>query len=164
VNPKSKKESVLMKVLHFALLVVMVAGLFGCAGLTRDEEAPRVTINSFKSAPNEGKAPRFEIGLHITNPSTSELTLQGLSYTLELSGHEVLNGVSNQLPVIEPYGEADVVLYAQVDLIGSIRLITGLIRDKQKTIPYLLKAKLDPGGFRPNIYANREGVIDLSKH
>jgi LEA14-like dessication related protein len=152
-----------MKTLNTILLVVLIAGLFGCAGQVRDEEAPKVTINSFKSVPNEGKAPRFEIGLHITNPSRNELTLQGLSYTLKLAGNEVLNGVSNQLPVIEPYGEADVMLYGQIDLIGGIRLVTGLIRDKQKTIPYQLKAKLDPGGFRPNIYANREGVIDFSK-
>ena len=153
-----------MKTLNIVLLVMIVAGLLGCTGQVRDEEAPRVTINSFKSAPGEGRAPRFEIGLHITNPSRNELALQGLSYTLELAGHEVLNGVSNQLPVIEPYGESDVVLYAQVGLISSIQLIVGLIRDKRKTIPYQLQARLDPGGFQPNIYASREGVINLSNY
>jgi len=145
-----------------SLLSFIVILLTGCAGLTHDYETPRVNVTSFKSLPREGIAPRFEIGLHIINPNRTPLELEGISYSLNLEGHEVMTGVSNQLPVIEAYGEGDVIIQAGIDLLGSIQLVMGLMSKQRNKFTYSLKAKLDPGGLRPNIYVSREGTINLS--
>lgn len=151
-----------MEYIRSSLLLLMVALLSGCAGQLHDYETPKVNVSSFKSLPNKGTGPRFEIGLHIINPNRSPLKLQGLVYTLHLEGHEVMTGVSNQLPVIEAYGEEDIVIQASVDLLGSIRLVMDLMSEQRDEFSYSLKARLDPGGLRPNIYVSREGTIMLS--
>ena len=87
--------------IQLLFLLLAASLLAACAGQIRDYETPKVNITSLKSLPNEGSGPRFEIGLNIINPNATPLALRGLSYTLELEGHEVLTGVSNQLPVVE---------------------------------------------------------------
>ena len=144
------------------LLLLMFSLLSACAGQLRDYEDPRVNITSFKSLPNEGAGPRFEITLNIINPNPTPLELRGLSYSLILEDHEVLTGVSNKLPVIPAYGEADIIIHATVDLLSSIRLIVDLMQNKREGINYVLKAKLDPGGLRPSIRVTREGNLSFS--
>lgn len=143
-------------------MLLIISLVSGCAGQLRDYETPKVNITSFKSLPSEGTGPRFEIGLNIINPNATALELRGLSYTLQLEGHEVLTGVSNKLPVIAAYGEETIIIQATVDVLGSIRLVLDLMNNKRDQFAYSLKAKLDPGGLRPNIHVTREGVISLS--
>ena len=146
------------------LFFLLITGLLtACAGQVRDYETPKVNITSLKSLPNEGSGPRFEIGLNIINPNATPLELRGLSYTLELEGHEVLTGVANQLPVIEAYDDEDIVIQATVDVISGIRLVVDLMNNRRESFDYILKAKLDPGGLRPNIHVTREGNISLTK-
>ena len=151
-----------MKHISSSILLFLVVLLAGCAGQLYDYETPKVNVSSFKSLPGEGIGPRFEIGLHIINPNRSPLELQGLAYTLHLEGHEVMTGVSNQLPVIAAYGEENIIIQASVDLFGSIRLVMDLMSERRDELYYSLEAKLDPGGLRPNIYVSREGSIMLS--
>ena len=143
-------------------LLFMISLLSACAGQLRDYEDPKVNIASFKSLPNEGSGPRFEITLNIINPNATPLELRGLSYSLILEDHEVLTGVSNKLPVIPAYGEADIIIHATVDLLSSIRLIVDLMQKRREGIDYVLKAKLDPGGLRPSIRVTREGSLSFS--
>jgi len=150
------------KYINRALLLLIISLASGCAGQISEYEDPKVSVTSVKSLSGEGRGPRFEIGLNIKNPNRSALKLSGLSYSLHLEGHEVLSGVSNQLPVIEPYGEEDITIQASVDLLSSIRLVVDLMNKKRDKLSYALKAKLDPGGLRPNIHVTREGEIALS--
>jgi LEA14-like dessication related protein len=145
----------------FACLAFIVA-VAGCASLEPGFETPSVGVTSFRILPSEGAAPKFEIGLHIINPNRSLLKLEGLVYSVSLEGHKVLTGVSNNLPVIEAYGEGDVVLIANADLLNSISFFAGLLRSKQETFEYKLDAKLDIGSFRPRIHVVKDGEISLS--
>jgi LEA14-like dessication related protein len=151
-----------MKYIGSNIILLIVVLMVGCAGQIHDYETPKVNVSSFKSLPSEGTGPRFEIGLHIINPNRSPLELQGVAYTLHLEGHEVMAGVSNQLPVIAAYGEENIIIHAGIDLLGSIRLIMDLMSKRRNKLSYSLKAKLDPGGLRPNIHVSREGTIMLS--
>jgi hypothetical protein len=136
--------------------------LFGCAGLEPCFENPTVGLSSFRFLPAEGMAPRFEIGLHIVNPNRTPLKLEGIAYSVILGGHRVLTGASSDLPVIEAYGEGDVVLTATTDLLRSISLISMLLRQPQDTVTYELDAKLDIGGLRPRIHLQEQGEISLA--
>ena len=144
------------------LLFLIISLLTACAGQLRDYEDPKVNITSFKSLPTEGAGPRFEITLNIINPNATPLELRGLAYSLILEGHEVLTGVSNKLPVIPAYGEADIIIHATVDVLSSIRLIVDLLNNRPDEFAYVLKAKLDPGALRPSIRVIREGTISFS--
>ena len=150
--------------LRFARIIVcltLAVAMFGCAGLEPGFETPTVGVNSFRVLPSKGAVPRFEIGLHIVNPNRSALKLEGLVYSLTLEGHKVLTGVSNDLPMIEAYGEGDVVLIATADLLNSIGLFATLLQSQQENFDYELDAKLDIGSFRPRIHVLKKGQISL---
>ncbi len=150
---------------RFARIVVcliLIVAMFGCAGLEPGFETPTVGVSSFRILPSTGVAPRFEIGLHIVNPNRTALKLEGLVYSVTLEGHKVLIGVANDLPVIEAYGEGDVVLIATADLLNSIALFATLLQSQQEIFDYELDAKLDIGSFRPRIHVVKKGEISLS--
>jgi LEA14-like dessication related protein len=147
-----------VSVIFCSLLFLMVSG---CATLQSDYEKPSVIITDFRALPSEGIAPKFQIGLHIINPNRTELALIGISYSATLEGHEILKGVSNRLPVVEAYGEADLTLVATTDLFSSIGLFADLMNEQRDTFNYLLKVKMDIGGIRQNIHVKKEGSISL---
>ena len=143
-------------------LIFMVAA--GCAPLQRGYETPIVSITSFEAQPSKGVIPQFQIGLHIVNPNRTALNLKGLAYTIFLEGRKIMTGVSNTLPRIEAYGEADVVLMASIDLFNSIGFFTDLVRNRKKDqIAYLFSARLDAGNLYPLIRASKKGTISLTQ-
>jgi len=146
------------------LLLFLILFVSGCAPLQPGYETPIVSITSFEAIPTQGLIPQFQIGLHIVNPNRSPLDLKGVSYTISLEGHKIMTGVSNQLPLIEAYGEGDVLLTASVDLFSSIGFFTDLIRTQTKEkISYSLNAKLDAGSLHPMIRVTRKGEISLTQ-
>ena len=118
--------------LIFTSLLFLFPIMGGCAGLQPGYEKPAVNITSFRAIPTDGAIPQFEISLHIINPNRTSLKLKGISYTIALEGYKIMTGVSNQLPVIDAYGEGNVTLTASVDLFSSIGFITDLIRNQGK--------------------------------
>ena len=150
--------------LRFAKIVcclILIIAVFGCAGINNGFETPTVGVSSFQVLHSEGAIPRFEISLHIINPNRTELKLEGLVYSVTLEGHKVITGVSNDLPIIEAYGEGEVTLIASADLLNSIRLVAALLNSQQEKFDYKLEAKLDIGRFHPRIYVVEKGEISF---
>lgn len=140
----------------------MISFVSGCAGISNpDFESPVVSLQSFRVIPGQSITPKFEITLHVLNPNRDPLDFEGIFYIVDIEGYEVLAGVSNTLPTIEPYGEADIVLEAGVDLIKSIKLISSLMQQPRDQFTYGFKAKLDPGGMTREIRIQEEGEFNL---
>lgn len=150
--------------LLFISLLFFFLIMGGCAGLQLGYEKPAVNITSFRAIPTDGAIPQFEIRLHIINPNRTSLKLRGISYTIALEGYKIMTGVSNQLPVIDAYGEGNVTLTASVDLFSSIGFITDLIRNQGKEkISYIFEAKLDAEALYPPIRITKMGVVSLTQ-
>ncbi len=148
----------------FGLLLVIwsFSLLGGCAGMMRSTlNTPDVSLQTFRVLPQQGVGPRFEIGLHIINPNREPLNFFGIYYTVDIEGYKVLSGVSNNLPTVEPYGEADIYLEAGVDLLSGIRLLSSLMNDPRESFKYGFKAKLDPRGYLRDIIIQEEGEFNL---
>lgn len=143
--------------------ITLVFSLFlsGCTMFHSDYETPSVHVTTFKALPTQGIAPRFEIGLHVINPNRQALELDGLHYIIEIEGHRILEGVSNQLPVIAAYGEGDVTLEASANIINSLRLLTDLSQQQRDHFKYEINVKLDVGALRPRLKVIKEGEISL---
>ena len=144
------------------LLLSILCLAVACAPLLPTFETPTVSVSSFRVLPGNSIVPTFEIGLHVANPNRLPLKLAGLSYNVELEGYRILSGVSNQLPVIAAYGEGDVLLQAQPDLLNTIGLFTRLMNRPQDNFSYNLEALLDVGGLIPKIRVSKEGSLSLS--
>jgi LEA14-like dessication related protein len=145
-----------------ALLLLMLFTLTGCAGLGVQREPPRVNLQSFRMVPIEGAAmPGFEFGLQVINPNAEPLRLQGIAYSIRLDGQRLIDGVANDLPVIEAYGQAVVTLQAGVNMLGGIRLLSRLMSEPQSAWEYEFEAKLDPVGFGLPIRIRETGKVEL---
>jgi LEA14-like dessication related protein len=150
------------KIFSFLTAVWMSLFLTGCAGLQNSSfEPPVVSLHTFKVLPQEGITPRFEIGFRIINPNLDPLNLEGIFYTVDIEGHRILAGVSDNLPTVAPYGEANITLQATVDLIKGIQFISSLIKTPRDVFKYSFNAKLDPGGLTPKIIIREEGEFHL---
>jgi len=141
--------------------MVLVLLLSGCAGLPIDFEEPTLTVTSIALRNSNSMAPQFDIMLRITNPNRIALDLVGMSYTVQLAGNKVMTGVTNDLPVIEAYGETDVSISALVSLIGSMKLLNDLMVRNPEQIEYVFDARLDIGRLYPRINISRSGRISL---
>lgn len=130
--------------------------------MTSDFDPPRVALESFKALPSEGSTPRFEIKLRITNPNTQSLDIAGISYSVEVLDRELISGVTNEVPLIEGYGEEVVTLEAGLQLFQLVRLLTGLAQESASNLDYRFAAKIDFNGFLPTQRIEETGTIDLS--
>ena len=146
-------------------LMLCLAGILlaaACGELKPDYETPTINVSYFRPLPGKGIAPRFGIGLHVINPNDFALDIRGISYTVSLQGQKIVVGVARDLPTVPAYGEADIDLQAATDVISSIKLITGLMRDPQQVISYELDARLDIRGFARKVHVVREGEFSFS--
>lgn len=146
-----------------ALLVIALVSLIssGCASLRPGYETPTVTVTSFRAVPNQGALPEFAIGLRVINPNASGIELRGVSYAIELEGHEVIKGVSNDVPRIGPYDSGDFTVTASVSLLAGIGLLNDLLREPKDAFTYAFNAKLDAGILSPDIRIRDTGTVSL---
>lgn len=150
---------------RFACVAILASmtGLQSCTTLDPDYETPTVIVSSFRSVPSEGAIPDFEIGLRVINPNSQPLTLRGVAYTVSLGGHELIKGVGHDLPVIDAYGEDDLVLKASANLVAGIRLVNEMINRPVDKLPYEFEAKLDTSALWRAIRVRDAGEITLGQ-
>lgn len=143
-------------------VVIMLIMLSACASWWHSYEAPQINVTSFALAPDSsGVAPRFLIGLQVINPNRSALPLAGMSYSVEVEGNRILSGAKPDLPRIEGYSSADIVIEASPDLLGSARLLNQLLSSQQQTLDYLFKARFDVGALLPYVTIEERGEFGL---
>jgi LEA14-like dessication related protein len=152
-------HSILLRPPVWRLCLPLIVLLSACAALRPGYETPTVTVSSFRALPSAGAVPNFEIGLEVLNPNREPLELAGISYTVSLDGHDIIKGVGNDLPVIKGYGTGNVTLTATANLLAGVGLFTDMMRGPKDSFEYRLRAKLDPGGFRPSIRVEESGTL-----
>ncbi|MDT8311270.1 MAG: LEA type 2 family protein [Methylophaga sp.] len=145
-----------------AILVLVL--LNACASWAPGYEQPQINLTSFALAPDSnGLAPRFLIGLQVINPNRQALPLQGMSYSVEVEGNRIFSGAEPDLPRVEGYSSADIVIEASPDLLGSARLFNQLLSGQQQTLDYLFKARFDIGALLPYVTIEERGEFGLEQ-
>jgi Late embryogenesis abundant protein len=143
----------------FWVCVLMTLG--GCASLTPEIDPPKITLESLNPLPSEGGSPRFEIKLRIANPNNQTFDIAGISYGVEIQGKELISGVTNDVPVLEPYSEEVVTVEAGLQLFQLLRLLTSLGKDTADALDYRFTAKIDFNGFVPTQRIEETGSFTL---
>lgn len=148
-------------ILSFVLVLALGLGLSGCASLTSEMDPPTVTVESFRNLPSQDIGPRFEIKLRVANPNKQTLDIVGISYTIDVMDKELISGVTNEVPVIEPYSEEVVTLEAGIHMFSVLRLLAGLGKSSADTLDYRFAAKIDFRGFIPTQRVEETGSLSL---
>ena len=146
-----------IRLLTVSFLLLVLLG--GCATLSPGFEEPTLQVNSIRLKNSNSLAPEFEISLQVTNPNRDDLSIDGMTYTLNLAGNKVVSGAANDLPTIPAYGEADVKIMATLSLLGGFKLLNDLMNQYQESVGYEIIVRLDVGKFYPRITIQREGVF-----
>ena len=150
-----------MNAVRSLIVLVVLLMLSSCASIMPEVDPPKVTLESFKSVPGEGGAPRFEIKLRIVNPNKQSLDIAGISYSVEIFDKELISGVTNEVPLVEAYTEEVVTLEAGLQLFQLVRLLAGLGQEPTDTLDYRFSAKIDFKGFVPTQRIEDSGSIKL---
>ena len=137
--------------------------LAACATLTSDFDPPTVSMQSFRLLQGDSSVPRFEIKLRVTNPNTQSLDIAGISYDIEVRDKKLLSGVTNDIPVIEGYSDAEVVLQADLQWLQLLRLVAGLAQEELKSLDYQFSAKIDFNGLMPTQRIKEQGTFDFTQ-
>jgi hypothetical protein len=77
-------------------------------------------------------------------------------------GKELMSGVTNEVPRIEPYGDAVVTVESSLKLFQLLRLLADLGTHPTDRIDYRVAAKIDFAGLIPTQRVEQTGEIDLS--
>lgn len=148
--------------LRAIVLCGLLMGLSSCASLSGSYEKPQVNVTSFNLAPNtQGMAPRFDIGIQIINPNRVSLPFRGMTYAVEIEGYRILSGATPDIPTVPAYGQADFVIQASPDLLGSARLLGDLLSRQRNSLAYNFSARLDAGRLIPMINIEEAGQLQL---
>jgi len=144
-------------------ILLLIVGLVGCATLSPAFETPKIQVLSIQRLSAQGMDQRLLVELNVQNPNAMDLPLKGLSYALLIEGNEVASGVSGDVPMIPAYSEARIALPVTTNLMGLVRLVTGLMMKGQQNLNYELRAKLDVGiALIPKLNVSEKGTIPLS--
>lgn len=141
--------------------ILLAALLAGCVSLPADFKEPGVSVISVRPRVLNSMTPEFDILLRVTNPNRKALEIAGLTYEVILAGSKVIDGVASDLPRIEAYGEAEVMLRARADLLGSLGVLSRLMENPGAPVDYEFKAEIDIGAFYPTVKVNKIGAVSL---
>jgi len=125
------------------LLIALLAA--GCAGLKI--QSPSVTLAGMEVIEANLFEQRFAFKLRVQNPNDSEISITGLSFSVEINGQLFAKGVSDKPATVPRFGEAVLEVAAVSNLTGILRQVNELRRTNREEVTYRIKGRLMTGSF-----------------
>jgi LEA14-like dessication related protein len=144
-----------------ALLLLCLIGLTACATLGEREQRLKVTMSSIIPLESTLMEQRYLIKLRIQNRSNKPLTIDGVSFDLELNGKAFASGVSNQQANAAAYGEALLEVKVSSTIFGVIRQIQSIQELGGKPFEYQISGNLSTPDSFFNLPFRESGEIDI---
>jgi LEA14-like dessication related protein len=148
----------------YAVACLLIAGLliiYGCAGLGKRLESPRVKLASIQVKEVKALETVFEIQLRVFNTNDVALNINGIECELELNGDSFAVGVSKADIEIGAFDSQILPLLVYTSVIDMVRGFHNIQQDEQ--INYELSGKLNLGGnsFPSVIPFSTEGIVSF---
>jgi LEA14-like dessication related protein len=107
-----------------------------------------VSVAGIESLPGEGIELRLAVRLRVQNPNESAITYSGAALTLNVNGHKLASGVSDEMGTVPRFGESVVTIPVTASLFGIVRQGLSFMTDgTPDDIRYEVKGKLAGGMF-----------------
>lgn len=134
----------------------------GCGALGLGLEAPKVSLADIRLTGGGLLEQRFQLTLRVFNPNDRAITVDSLTFQVELQGKEFAQGASNHPVVLQASGDTLVEVEGISNLASVVDQLRGLKLGPEgsEAIPYRIHGKLRSGalGFIP---FDRKGEIAL---
>lgn len=118
------------------LLACVLLALGACAGLTRLQEKPQVSLAGLDLAELGLFEQRFVLQLRVQNPNEVELPIRGLSFDVELHGQPFAKGLSDKAVRVPAFGEALLEVKATSNLASVLRQLRELQKSGREQTDY----------------------------
>lgn len=154
---------------RFSCLLVLsclLGGVVGCSWWAKPFEEPDIKVVSFTALPGDNfLEQRFALKLRLVNPNDLRLDIKGLVFDFSVEGVELMRGSSRDIPVIEPYGEAEFSVEGSANMLDAAKLLFHELQsDPDAKFDYVLKSRIDLANHWPSTFhITRDGKIDLLK-
>ena len=114
------------------LLTAAALGLAGCAIFKRTDP-PQVTMMGIEpaaSGASQGLGARMELKLRVKNPNDTPIEYNGISVEIDVQNKSLASGMSNQSGTVPAFGEAIMLVPAEISYMGMAGQAMGLLSGK----------------------------------
>ena len=147
--------------LRLLTLLALTLLLSACASMMPRDERVKVTIVDIRPLESTLMEQRFLVKLRLQNRASEPLSIEGMSFDLELNGKDFASGVSNQAVTADGYGEALLEVKVSSTLFGVIRQIQALQNREPQPFQYRISGSLSSPGSLFGLGFEEQGEIDL---
>jgi len=141
------------------LLLCSTVILTACATFGGYQETPRVSLVSIQPLEMGLLEQRYGLQLRIQNPNDNEIPVKGLSYSIEINGHEFAYGVSRQPVSIPAFSEALLDVEVVSNLLNVMQQVQKMSGETGNSLHYRLRGKISLEKSLAQLPFNVEGKL-----
>lgn len=104
----------------YPALALGLAGILAACAAFQDVEPLQVRLVDMEPMPSTLFEQRYRLHLRIANPNDTEVSLDGLTFNLELNGRDFAEGMTNQAVTVPRLGEARLAVPASTTLLDLV--------------------------------------------
>ena len=124
-------------------VILMLLPLASCA-LGPKIEAPRLTLVSVGMLSADVFSQQFRVRMHVQNPNSQAIPVQGIDYVLFLEGDSFAEGLSNVPFVVPAFGDTEFDMTVRTNFVSSIgRLLSRMNGREGNKISYSITGSVD---------------------
>ncbi|KPG94730.1 LEA type 2 family protein [Pseudomonas sp. RIT-PI-r] len=151
-----------MRRLHAVMLSMLLLSLSACA-LFPNRDPVNINVVGLEPLPSQDLEVRFAIKIRVQNPDETAIDYNGIALDLEVNGHSLASGVSDQSGSIGRFSETIVSVPVSVSAFSVLRQTLGLSQTQTlDNLPYVLRGKLAGGVFGTMRFVD-SGTLSLPK-
>ncbi|PRB47105.1 hypothetical protein CQ009_18630 [Pseudomonas sp. MYb2] len=151
-----------MRRLHAVMLSMLLLSLSACA-LFPNRDPVNINVVGLEPLPSQDLEVRFAIKIRVQNPNETAIDYNGIALDLEVNGHSLASGVSDQRGSIGRFSETIVSVPVSVSAFSVLRQTLGLSQTQSlDNLPYVLRGKLAGGVFGTMRFVD-SGTLSLPK-
>jgi LEA14-like dessication related protein len=147
------------------LVCVLLLAIQGCSWMRQEFHDPDIKVVGFSNVKGGNLLKqRFALTLELTNPNDLELDVKGMTFTLAIAGIDIMQGVSDKVPVIKPYSTTEFTVEGSANVIQAMRLLHKMQKKIGEDVNYTLNTRIDlRHGWPSSFNLKREGKISLDE-
>jgi LEA14-like dessication related protein len=151
-----------MRRVQAVILSLLLLSLSACA-LFPNRDPVNINVVGLEPLPSQDLEVRFAIKLRVQNPNETAIDYNGIALDLDVNGHSLASGVSDQSGSIPRFSETIVSVPVSVSAFSVLRQTLGLSQTQTlDNLPYVLRGKLAGGLFGTMRFVD-SGTLSLPK-
>ena len=151
-----------MRRFQAVILSLLLLSLSACA-LFPNRDPVNINVVGLEPLPSQDLEVRFAIKIRVQNPNETAIDYNGIALDLEVNGHSLASGVSDQSGSIPRFSETIVSVPVSVSAFSVLRQTLGLSQTQTlDNLPYVLRGKLAGGLFGTMRFVD-SGTLSLPK-